>query len=92
MIFEVDHVVRKIQVLGHAFGVVDVVERTTAMLCGAGALQFGQTALIPELHGEAEDVAVLLVEQCCNRGAVDASGHGYRHRVGFGGCGDGKCV
>jgi hypothetical protein len=47
------------------------------MLRGAVALQFGQASLIPELHREAYDGAALLLEECGDRGGIDASGHGY---------------
>jgi hypothetical protein len=53
---------RKIQVLGDALGIVDVVERAAAVLLGAVALQFWEAALIPELHGEADDGAALFLE------------------------------
>jgi hypothetical protein len=67
---------RKIQMLRDGFGVINVVEGTAAMLRGAVALQFGQTPLIPELHRESDDVAALLLKECCDCGGIDASGHG----------------
>src|SRR5882724_2410199 len=60
LFLEVDDVVREIQMLRDTLGVVDVVERAAAMLRGAVALKFGEAALIPELHGEADDGATLL--------------------------------
>jgi hypothetical protein len=62
LLLEVHYVMRKIQVLGDTLGVVNVVERTAAVLLGAVALQFRQAALIPELHGEADDRAALFLE------------------------------
>ena len=44
MLLEVHIVVRKIQVLRNSLGVVDVVERAAAVLCGAVALKFGEAA------------------------------------------------
>jgi hypothetical protein len=69
-------------VLGDTLGVVDVVERAAAMLRRAVALQFGEAALIPELHGKADDGAILLKENGCDRGGVDTAGHGDGHEAG----------
>jgi len=68
--------------LRNALGVVDVVERAAAVLRGAVALQFGEAALIPELHGKADDGAILLEEDRGDRGGVDAAGHGDRDEAG----------
>jgi hypothetical protein len=76
LLFEVYDVVGKIQVLGDTLGVVDVVERAATVLRGAVALEFGEAALIPELHGEADDRAVLLEEDRGDGGGVDTTGHG----------------
>jgi len=84
LFFEVDYVVRKIQVLGYALGVVDVVERAAAVLGGAVALEFRETALIPELHGEADDGVVLLEEDGGYRGGIDTARHGYGDQAGSG--------
>jgi hypothetical protein len=87
LLFEVYDVVGKIQVLGDTLGVVDVVERAATVLRGAVALEFGEAALIPELHGEADDRAVLLEEDRGDGGGVDTTGHGYCDEAGsaFGG-------
>src|SRR6266852_3191120 len=43
--------------LGDAASIVDIVDRTAAALDGFGhAFVSGETALIPELHGQADDV------------------------------------
>ena len=63
LFFEIDDVVREIQMLRDALGVVDVVERAAAVLRRSIALQFGQAPLIPELHGQADDRVALLLEQ-----------------------------
>src|SRR6266446_2946664 len=55
LFFEVHNVMREIEVLGDALRVVDVFERAAAVLCGAGALQFGEATLVPKLHGETDD-------------------------------------
>src|SRR5579859_1106384 len=67
---------REIEVLGYALGVVDVIERAAAMLLGAIALQFGQAALIPELHREADDGMALFLENSSDGGRVHTTGHG----------------
>src|ERR1035441_2538333 len=53
--FEVDHVIRDTDLLGDAAGVVHVVERAAAPGC-AFHRKARQPALVPELHGEADDV------------------------------------
>ena len=83
LLFEIDDVVRKIQVLRHALGVVHVVERAAAMLRGAVALQFGQAALIPELHGEADDGPCCWSNTGRHGGRIDTAGHGYGDEAGL---------
>src|SRR6266436_2860344 len=77
--------------LRYGLGVIDVIERATAVLRVAVALKFGEAALVPELHGEADDGAALLLEKGCNRGRVDSAGHGYGDEaaLGFGALGQG---
>jgi hypothetical protein len=67
---------RKIQVLRYGLGVIDVIKRAAAVLDGAVALQFGEAALVPELHGEANDSAALLLQECGDSGRIDTAGHG----------------
>jgi hypothetical protein len=67
---------RKIQMLRYALGIVDVIEGAAAVLLGAIALQFRQTALVPELHGEANDRVALFLENGGDGGRVHAAGHG----------------
>ena len=64
--FEVHHVMRELQMLRHSFCVVDIVERTAAVLRRAIALQFGKAALVPELHRQSNDGAALFLEQRWN--------------------------
>ena len=77
LFFEIDYVVWKIQVLRDGFGIVDIIKRATAVLRGAVALKFGEAALIPELHGKADDVAALLLQESGDGGRIDTTGHGY---------------
>src|SRR5258708_3166419 len=74
----------KIQVLGDALGIVDVVERAAAMLRGAVTLEFGEAALIPKLHGEADDWVILLEKYRGDGGRVDTTGHGHGNQPGSG--------
>src|SRR5215467_6855046 len=76
LLLEVDDIVSKIEMLRDALGVVNVVKRTAAVLCGAVALKLGQAALIPKLHGEADDRTALLPEDGGDGRRVDAAGHG----------------
>jgi hypothetical protein len=82
LFLEIDDVMGKIQMLGYALGVVDVVEGAAAVLRGAVPLEFGEAALIPELHGEADDGAILLEEDRGDCGRVDTAGHGYSDEAG----------
>ena len=75
-LFEVDDVVGNAELLGDAAGVVDVVERAAASGCAALGNEIGQAALVPQLHGQADDAAALAVQQTGDGGAVDAAGHG----------------
>jgi hypothetical protein len=75
LFLKVDHIVRKVQVLRHALGVVYVVEGAAAVLRGTITLQFRETALIPELHGQADDGTALLQEKNSHGGGIDAPGH-----------------
>jgi hypothetical protein len=68
LLLEVHNVMRKIQVLGYGLGVVNVIERAATMLRGALALEFGEAALVPKLHGEADDRAALLLQKSGDRG------------------------
>ncbi len=53
----IDHVIRDADGLGDAARVVHVVERAAASLHRLGhALVPGQPALVPELHGQADDI------------------------------------
>ena len=63
--------------LGDAARVVNVVEGTATVLARAIALQFGQPALIPKLHGEPDDRLAALAQDRGDGGAVNASGHGH---------------
>jgi hypothetical protein len=47
--------------LSYALGVVHVVDGAATVLCGAGVLQSGEAALIPQLHSETDHGAVLLL-------------------------------
>ncbi len=63
LLLEVNNVMRKIQMLRHALGVVDVVKRAAAMLRRSVTLQFRQATLVPELHGQPYDRMALLQQQ-----------------------------
>src|SRR6266849_5088000 len=75
--------------LRYGLGVIDVIERATAVLRGAVALKFGEAALVPKLHGEADDGVALLLQKSGNGGRVNTSGHGYGDEaaLGFGALG-----
>jgi len=66
---------RKILMLCDGLGVVNVIERAAAVLRWAMALQFGEAALVPELHGEADHSASLLLQERSDGRRIDTSRH-----------------
>ncbi len=76
-IFEIHDVMRKLEMLGDALRVVYVVDGAAAMAAMTFAGEFGQAALIPELHGEADDVFAAIAQNCGDGGTVDAAAHRY---------------
>lgn len=60
------------------------------MLRRAVSLKFGQAALIPKLHGQADDRAALLLQNGGNGGRVHAAGHGDGDEAGMSFRADGK--
>jgi hypothetical protein len=83
LILEIHHVVREIQVLRDTLGVVDVIERATTMLRGTFALKLREAALIPKLHGEADDGAALLKQDSGDGGRIHAAGHSDGDKAGL---------
>jgi hypothetical protein len=75
----VDDVVGNAQVLGHAAGVVHIVQRAAAagLRRVGNAVLAGQPRLVPELEGQADDRIAAVGEHRRNRRGVDPSGHGY---------------
>ena len=73
----IDDVVGDADGLCYAAGVVNVVERTTAPLNGLRhSGMAGETALVPELHREADDIVSLGAEHGRDGGGIDSTGHG----------------
>src|SRR5438477_12372184 len=73
----IDDVVGDADGLCYAARVVNVIERTTAALHGLGHSRMAsQTALIPELHREADDIVSLGAEHGRDGGEIDSTGHG----------------
>src|SRR6266403_686874 len=73
----IDHVVGDTQGLGNAACIVDVVDRTAAALDGFGhAFVSGETALVPELHGQADDVVAFGTQHGRDGRGVNSSRHG----------------
>ena len=62
--------------LGDALGVVDIVNAAAAMAFVSLRIEFGKAALIPKLHGEADDWLTLLAKHSGDGGAIDAAAHG----------------
>jgi len=48
------------------------------------ALEFGEAALVPELHCEADDGAALLLQESGDSGGVDTAGHSYSDEAALG--------
>ena len=76
----VDDVVRDSEVLGHAAGVVHVVERAAAARLRrvGNAMLAGEAGLIPKLQGEADHLGAFVEsgEDRRDGRGVDSSGHG----------------
>jgi hypothetical protein len=62
-------------VFGHAPRIVNVIERAAAASGGFRG-DFGETPLVPELHGQAGDVVAIALEQGGDGGTIDTTGHG----------------
>src|ERR1035437_3754268 len=74
----VDDVIRNAKRLGHAACIVNVVDGAAAPLHGLGhALVTSQSALVPQLKRESDDVVALLAQQCGDGGGVHSSRHGH---------------
>ena len=73
----IDHVVGDADGLGDAARVVNIIQRATASLHRLGhALMAGQAALVPELHGQANDFVALGAQHGRDGGGVNSTGHG----------------
>src|SRR5271163_1612297 len=85
----VDDVVGDVEVLGDAARVIHVVDgaATSASLL-RHALFAGKAALVPELHGESDELVALGLEHGGDGRGVDSAGHGYCNRVVDGGLHD----
>src|SRR5258708_837099 len=69
--------------LSHTAGVVDIVERAAASLDRLRhALAASKTALVPELHGQADDVVSVGAQHGRNGGRIHTARHGDRDCVG----------
>jgi hypothetical protein len=75
MVFEIYNVVREVEMLCDALGVVDVVDGAAAVPGGSSGLQVREAALIPELHGQSDYAAILFLKQNRNDRAVDPATH-----------------
>ena len=89
-LLEIDDVERDAEVAGDAAGVMHVVDGAAAMPRSPVARrvsgQLRQAALIPKLHGEADDGLAALAQHGRDGGAVDAAAHGHGDGVR---CGNG---
>ena len=68
--------------LRDALGVVHIIERAAAVLRRAVALQFGQAALIPQLHRQPDDGTALPLQHRRDGGGIHAARHGNGHQPG----------
>ena len=77
-VFVIDHVIRNADGLGDAARVINIVERAAASLDRLGhAVVAGQAALVPELHGQADDVVSLGAQHGRDGRGIDSARHGY---------------
>jgi len=78
----IHHVIRDADLLGHAARVVDVVERAASSLRRLGhPLATSQAALVPELHGQADEVVPLGAQHGRDGGRIHTARHGDRYGV-----------
>jgi hypothetical protein len=74
----IDDVVWDPDLLRDAPGIVDVIQRTAAPMNRLGhALATGETALVPELHGQADDFVPLGVQHGRDGGGIHTARHRY---------------
>ena len=74
----IDDVVRNANCLGDSAGVVDVVERAASASHRLGhVLAPCEPALVPELHGEADDVVAVGAQHGRNGRRINSSRHGH---------------
>src|SRR6266568_4522147 len=79
----IDYVIRDADLLRHAAGVVDIIERAAASLHRFGhALLPSESALVPELHGKADDVVSLRAQHGRDGGRIHTARHRYGNRFG----------
>src|SRR5271163_2902043 len=77
-LFVIDHVIRNAESLGNTTRIVDVVNRAAAALHGfRHAFVASKSALVPELHGQADEAASFGAEHGRDCRGVDSSRHGY---------------
>src|SRR4029077_8794756 len=73
----INHVIRDADGLSHPARVVDIIQRAAASLHRLGhAFAPSQPALVPQLHGQADNLVSLSAQHGRNRGRVDSSRHG----------------
>jgi hypothetical protein len=74
----INHVVRDAEGFGNPPSIVDIVNRTATALHGfRHTLVPGETPLIPELHGQADDVVAFGAQHGRNGRGVNSSRHSY---------------
>src|SRR6204780_4300281 len=76
---QIEYVKRDAEMFGDATRIVDIINRATTMLRRLGGLELREAALVPELHGEADDGLAALVHDRSDGGTVHTSTHGDCH-------------
>src|SRR5690348_966714 len=84
-LLKIDNIKREAEVVCDAARVVNIVERAAAMRRRASGRELGQAALIPELHGQADDRLTGRVQESSNSGAVHTAAHGDGSQSGLSG-------
>src|ERR1017187_2241578 len=80
----VDNVVRNTKFFGHVTGIVHIIDGTAAPLhCLGHAFVTGQSSLVPELQGEANDLVAAFTEHGRNGRRIDTARHGYSNGLVF---------
>ena len=74
-LLEIHNIVRNIQLFGNPPGIVHSAQATAASVFFPGFLRL----ILPDLHGDADDLITLFFQQKGSHGGIHASGHAHNY-------------